>query len=327
MPDLLARGVRLLAGVTVMVALVLGGAAVSLSNTTDAEPAPGPATGEEAIEVDTTAGAPDQAPDSPPLPLQVGSGADVLVLGDSLAVALYPYLGPQLPDRRVTYAAQEGRATSWAATRLAEELRSGGVPPVIVVSSGTNDGSDADLFRSNAERVLERAGAGRCVVWLTVHVPNEEARSAINAEIERLGERDNVAIADWATAVESEPSLLIGDRVHATRAGLQVRSELIAEAVHRCSPYDPDAPPPAYVPPPTDTRMPASTGGWESTSTPSSPTATSTPQAPSESATPTESPSGETESASTSTEPSPVATTPSGGASPAKTATTTAPAG
>jgi len=310
-PDPLGRILRLLAGVTVMVALVLSGAAVSLSSTTTAEPEPGAATGGEAIEVDTANDAAAESPGPEALQLQVGAGADVLVLGDSLAVALYPYLGPQLPDRRVTYAAQEGRATGWAATRLAEELRNGDVPKVLVVSSGTNDGGDADAFRANAARVLERAGSDRCVVWLTVHVPDVDASRAINAEIDKLGQRDNVAIADWATVVQSDSSLLIGDGVHATRAGLQVRAELIADAVHRCSPYDPDAPPPAYVPPPTDTRMPASTTGPDTTGAPASSASepVSSPTTPTESsgaATPSESASSaETES----TEPSGPATT------------------
>jgi len=304
------RSLRLIAGATAIVGVVLGGAAASLSNTA----APATTTGgpiADAAPVGAAASTAESAPLAPPLPLQVGAGADVLVLGDSLAVALYPYLGAQMPDRRVTYAAQEGRATAWAATRLSEELRRGGVPRVLVVSSGTNDGSDADVFRSNAERVLNRAGEDRCVVWLTVHVPDEETSSAINAEIDRLGERNNVAVADWADAVEQNPGLLIGDGVHATAAGLQVRAELIVDAVHRCSPYDPDAPPPAYVPPPTDTRMPAGTTGPQATSAPatgSAESAGSPPAGPSGSSTegtPSESATGGSGSATSSAAPAP----------------------
>ncbi len=299
MPDLRLsrRSLRLIAGATAIVGIVLGGAAASLSSTA----APAAISGgdiEEAAPVAAGGASDPSAASASPLPLQVGAGADVLVLGDSLAVALYPYLGTQMPDRRVTYAAQEGRATAWAATRLAEELRRGGVPRVVVVSSGTNDGGDAEAFRGNAERLLDRAGADRCVVWLTVHVPDEEARAGINAQIQRLGERDNVAIADWAGAVAQNPNLLIGDRVHATAAGLQVRAELIADAVHRCSPFDPDAPPPAYVPPPTDTRMPGGTSGSGWSSTPATGSAESagspqpSPSGSSDAGTPSESETG-----------------------------------
>ena len=73
------------------------------------------------------------------------SGQDTLVLGDSLALIMYPWLADLLPDRYVSYAAQVGSSTGWALARL-EQVRQDGerIPKVVLVSAGTNDFYAAD---------------------------------------------------------------------------------------------------------------------------------------------------------------------------------------
>ena len=65
-----------------------------------------------------------------------------------------------LPDRYVSYAAEVGRSTANTARAL-KKLAS--VPPVVLVSSGTNDGTAAELT-AGATDILDALGAQRCVV-------------------------------------------------------------------------------------------------------------------------------------------------------------------
>ena len=76
-----------------------------------------------------------------PLPAMLPAAAPVLVLGDSLALGLYPYLASRLTDRRIEYVAKVGSSTTWARTQLERRAKSSALPPVLVVSAGTNDSS------------------------------------------------------------------------------------------------------------------------------------------------------------------------------------------
>src|SRR5207342_1980572 len=95
---------------------------------------------------------------------------DVLVLGDSLTLSTYPWLADLMPDRYVSWAAQVGRTTLQARQALEAVASDGGLPPVIIVSSGTNDLSSASVG-AEAGRILAIAGPDRCVVWADVVRP------------------------------------------------------------------------------------------------------------------------------------------------------------
>jgi hypothetical protein len=181
--------------------------------------------------------------------------ASVLVVGDSLEVGSGPYLRHLLPG--VTVDAEKGR-TSSEGVRVLSSLLDPSVR-VIVFPLGTNDSpSNAGGLAANLAAVRQMAG-DRCVVVATISRPPVGGVSvgAINRVVEQFAGRPAAQVADWRTVVASIPSLLVGDRVHATGDGYSVRATLLAEAVQGCllggasvgasgipAPRDPNARPP-----------------------------------------------------------------------------------
>jgi hypothetical protein len=164
-----------------------------------------------------------------------------LVLGDSLGLVVYPYLADQLPDRYVSYESEVGRSTPDTAKKLST-LSS--IPPVVIVSSGTNDGYAAVLEES-ARKILDKLGPQRCVVWVDVARPSTigDTPEALNAAIDRAtAGRSNVRVLRWSAMVAAHPEWMSGDGIHPNEEGAKARSEAFAAAAAACSPLDPAAP-------------------------------------------------------------------------------------
>jgi lysophospholipase L1-like esterase len=181
-----------------------------------------------------------------PSPL-VAPGSNVLVIGDSLALDLDPGLAAALPDRSVRVVAQVGRSTESILGALRNYARLAPLPPVLVVSAGTNDGAQAmDRFRSQVADVLTVAGPRRCVLWTTVY-RRADVRSddqAFNAVLAQAAQRSaTLRLVDWVGVVNAHPDWLISDGVHPDTRGLQARVELVTAAVRACSPALPGAHP------------------------------------------------------------------------------------
>lgn len=235
------RRTALVAGSLAAVLLLVGGvaawAAMRPSGST-AAPAPSvtpSATLPVAGDVDPTA-----APGVPAAPL-LPPGQDTLVLGDSLGLTVYPWLADLVPDRYVSYEAEIGRTTDGTITAL-EALPS--IPPMVIVSSGTNDPTAAGL-EAEAGQLLDILGPDRCVVWVDIVRPDSAYDSAddLNAALERaVAGRDNVSVLRWTTLIEENPGWMGGDGIHPTEAGAIGRAEAFANASRACSPTDPDAP-------------------------------------------------------------------------------------
>lgn len=242
------RGVVLRASAAALLVLLGGGTAawaLRSSPSAQAQPAPSglPAPGTSASTT-TPAGSFDAQPltaaaASTSSPLR--PGASTLVLGDSLALDVYPWLADLLPDRYVSYAAVVGRATpaTYAALRSLPK-----VPPLVLVSLGTNDLDPASFARA-AEEILTYLGPHRCVVWSDVVRPDwvGGGAAAINAVIERLAStRPNLHVLHWTSMVAAHPEWLGGDGIHPRPAGAQARAEAFAAAALACSPFDASAP-------------------------------------------------------------------------------------
>ena len=164
-----------------------------------------------------------------------------LVLGDSLGLVVYPYLADQLPDRYVSYESEVGRSTPDTAKKLTT-LSS--IPPVVIVSSGTNDGYAA-VVEESARKILDKLGAQRCVVWVDVVRPDTigDSPEALNAAIGRAtAGRPNVRVLKWSAMVAAHPEWMAGDGIHPNEEGAKARSEAFAAAAASCSPIDPTAP-------------------------------------------------------------------------------------
>ena len=161
------------------------------------------------------------------------AGTPVLVVGDSLAVGLEPYLGPMLGARPVSWNAVSGRTTPQGLFALRAMLRTV-TPQTLVISLGTNDGPSPARFRDRIERVLAAAPPGACVVWTTViRARRKGPYHGLNAALHQEARRHSrLVLVDWARAV-AKGRVALPDGVHPGPDGFLYRSQMIAGGVAR----------------------------------------------------------------------------------------------
>lgn len=186
-------------------------------------PAPASADEPEATTPSPTTG--PAPPDAPSAPAGLPSG--VLVVGDSLAVGMSAPL--RAMGSRVRVDARIGRP-------LAEGMRilAGDDSPVVAVSLFTND-DPRGVGRLEAA-VRQSLRGRRCVVWATIVRPplGGVSYAAANRALRGMA-GGRLRIADWASAVAADRSLLARDGVHATPAGYRARAQLYARELAACS--------------------------------------------------------------------------------------------
>jgi lysophospholipase L1-like esterase len=158
------------------------------------------------------------------------ASAPVLVVGDSLAVGLKPYLGDQLGEH-VAWDAKSGRTTPQGLVALRSALRTVR-PTTVVVSLGTNDGPDPARFKSRIDRALAAIGSRTCVVWSNIFRPARKGPyAALNGALEQEAARvSRLHLVDWDGAV-ARKAVRLPDGLHPDPAGFAYRSRMIAEAV------------------------------------------------------------------------------------------------
>lgn len=164
--------------------------------------------------------------------------AVVLDLGDSLSLGTAPYLRARLRGYRIDPRYQVGLHAYDAAAIVSRSRRS--LPPVLVVSAGTNDDPRiVSTFIRSIWRVLGAAGPGRCVVWPTIVRPPAVGATyaGFNRALARAAARNsNLVLVDWVGMVRRHPRWLSDDGVHVTAAGYRARAAAIAGAVgSRCA--------------------------------------------------------------------------------------------
>jgi lysophospholipase L1-like esterase len=157
----------------------------------------------------------------------------VLVVGDSLAVGLEPYLGPLVAPRDVVWDASHGRTTPEGLVRLRAELRTL-TPQAVLVSLGTNDGPRPARFRDRIRRALRAIPSGVCVVWADIRRPARKGPyHPLNAVLAQEARRHpRLVVVHWSRAVARHRVHLI-DGIHPDTAGFDYRSRLFAQALQR----------------------------------------------------------------------------------------------
>lgn len=159
----------------------------------------------------------------------------VLVVGDSLAVGMKPFLGAMLPHRPLAWDAVTGRTTPVGLHRLRIDLRTM-TPRTVVISLGTNDGPDPARFADRLRRVMRSVPSDACVVWASINRPPRKGPyRALNRVLDRAAQRDpRLAVVDWNTAVRTG-RVFLPDGLHPDAIGFRYRASLIAAAVrHGC---------------------------------------------------------------------------------------------
>lgn len=159
-----------------------------------------------------------------------------LVIGDSLAVGLRPYLGALLPGRTITWDVRSGRTTPQGLQRLRAQLRDAN-PRLVIVSLGTNDGPDPRRFVSRLRRALAAIPGDACVVWSSILRPRRKSPyRALNAVLRAEARRDpRLHLIDWAGAVR-RGDVHLPDGLHPDAAGYEHRSRMFAAAAGRGCP-------------------------------------------------------------------------------------------
>jgi lysophospholipase L1-like esterase len=157
--------------------------------------------------------------------------SDVLVVGDSLAVGTLPYLGPMLGGRHIVAAAKSGITTPQGMKLVRKELRVV-TPKTVVISLGTNDGSDPKRFADRVRRTMSLLPENACVVWSTIIRPKRKGDyRGLNRVLHQAKRRDpRIVVVDWEHAVTGG-AVFLPDGVHADDAGYRYRSAMIADAI------------------------------------------------------------------------------------------------
>jgi lysophospholipase L1-like esterase len=157
--------------------------------------------------------------------------SDVLVVGDSLAVGTLPYLGPMLGGRNIVAAAKSGITTPEGMKLVRKELRVV-TPKTVVISLGTNDGSDPHRFADRVRRTMSLLPENACVIWATIIRPKRKgAYRGLNRVLQQAKRRDpRIVVVDWEHAVMNG-AVFLPDGVHADDAGYRYRSAMIADAI------------------------------------------------------------------------------------------------
>ena len=159
----------------------------------------------------------------------------VLVVGDSLARGLQPYLGPLIAPRAIVWDVSAGRTTPQGLVRLRARLRAA-TPGAVLISLGTNDGPHADRFANRIHRALRAIPPHVCVVWADLDRPARKGvYRPLNAELARAARHDRrLVIVHWHRAV-ARHHVRLPDHIHPDAAGFAYRSELFARALGRCT--------------------------------------------------------------------------------------------
>jgi lysophospholipase L1-like esterase len=159
--------------------------------------------------------------------------AQVLVVGDSLAVGMRPFLSEMITDRQVTFDARAGWTTPQGMEALRLALQQF-VPQEFVISLGTNDGSDPDVFADRIHRIMSELPSYACVVWPAIIRPRRKgAYLGLNKVLRAIASHDHrITVVNWDRMV-TKGTVALPDGIHPDADGYRFRAWVTAAAVHR----------------------------------------------------------------------------------------------
>jgi hypothetical protein len=188
----------------------------------------------------TTSSAPDDAEPLPRPQSAPGTTARrrLVVVGDSLAVGMRPYLAADLPGWEVSVDGRVGRPLAEGMGVLAGTAIPDPSRTVLGISLFTNDDpTRTAVLRSAIATSLSRAGADGCVVWATIARPavGGVTYAAANRIIAQAAAGDDrLRVVPWAAYADAHAGILAADGVHPSPAGYRARASLYAEAAASC---------------------------------------------------------------------------------------------
>jgi hypothetical protein len=200
----------------------------------------------------TAGGQPEQLPPAPvPAPGQTAPApaaappprgrAGLLLIGDSLAVAVAPILPGLMPNWHVAVDGLGGRPLVAGMDVLNKTTVPKDGSVVLAFSLYTNDDPrNIPALRAAVRTSLQRVGPSGCVVWATIaRAPIAgHGYEAANAALRRMARANprRMELVDWAAQVRVEPTILGPDAIHPNPTGAAIRAQMYADAARRCPP-------------------------------------------------------------------------------------------
>ncbi len=150
------------------------------------------------------------------------AGNEIDGYGDSMMVGSVPALRYYFPGIRID--ARSNR--QWAEGLKVVNARGAANRRAVVLALGTNAGTDLD----RARQTLDALGPDRMVVLVTLHGRINRIASDNSALKELVAGRDNVALADWDSALKGTTGQLQSDGMHPSLVGAHLYAKTIRQA-------------------------------------------------------------------------------------------------
>ncbi|WP_162872697.1 GDSL-type esterase/lipase family protein [Austwickia chelonae] len=178
----------------------------------------------------------------------VADPAGCLVIGDSIATFVIRDLVADLREgtgHACVHDTWPGRATEGTANALLDLQLRYGLPPQIIVMSGTNDIFNPPLFEPQMERILDAIGPERRILWVSTfdsrrpHSPRSAADERNTAWINgiltrRAASTPNLTIVPWDALFRGRSDNidnLLSDGVHPNAAGVEAMIGLVRSSL------------------------------------------------------------------------------------------------
>ena len=191
---------------------------------------------------------PRQTSPSADLAAAVSAPNGCLIIGDSIATTVVKDLVAELrrsAGERCAYDTWPGRATEGTANALLDIKRRYGLPPRIVVMSGTNDIFNPPLFESQMDRIVDGIGPQHQILWVNtfdsrrprtaLSLADERNTAYINSVLTaRAARTGNMAIVPWDALFRGNAGnveTLLSDGVHPNEAGVVAMVGLVRNSL------------------------------------------------------------------------------------------------
>ncbi len=160
----------------------------------------------------------------------VPGGRDISGFGDSLLVTSAGGLNSAFPGIHLD--AVSNRQWRHAEGVVSSALEAGAVRRAVILDFGTNAGiPDPDVVR----HVLDMLGPGRMIVVVNLYGTSTFIEPANQELADIVAEYPNAIIADWYSAVSTQPDMLQPDQTHPNIPGAQLFAETVQGAFQQLS--------------------------------------------------------------------------------------------
>lgn len=155
------------------------------------------------------------------------SGKGVTIIGDSVLLAVEPYLEKRLPGAVLD--GKVGRQLSHAGDTVEALEKTGKLGDIVILELGTN-GTFSD---KSLTYLLDLLGKERSILMVTTRVPKKWQDSVNDKLKEAAAAYDNVTLVDWYALSAGKDAYFGKDGVHPTRTGAEAYAAMLEKSVKK----------------------------------------------------------------------------------------------